>query len=202
MKPVSIVIIGPGGMGFSHLQDITNNERFDLIGIFDTNLEHAAEVANKFSTVHFDAAKALLDTPGLEAVVIATPYYSHTSYSIDAFSQGLHVLTEKPVGVHKNDIQRSLDAHRFAVAEAGKKSGPIFAAMFQQRTLGHWRKIKEIIDQGMLGTVIRATWIITNWFRIQYYYDNGGWRATWEGRGWRGVVESVPTQPRYVSVVS
>ena len=26
-------------------------------------------------------------------------------------------------------------------------------------------------------------WIITDWFRTQSYYDNGGWRATWKGEG-------------------
>ena len=58
-----------------------------------------------------------------------------------------------------------------------------FAAMFQQRTHGYWRKIKELIDEGELGRLTRATWIITDWFRTQAYYDNGGWRATWSGEG-------------------
>jgi predicted dehydrogenase len=30
---------------------------------------------------------------------------------------------------------------------------------------------------------MRTTWIITDWFRTQSYYDNGGWRATWKGEG-------------------
>ena len=55
--------------------------------------------------------------------------------------------------------------------------------MFQQRTHGFWRKIKEMIDQGQLGKLVRATWIITDWFRSQTYYNNGGWRATWKGEG-------------------
>jgi predicted dehydrogenase len=34
-----------------------------------------------------------------------------------------------------------------------------------------------------LGKLVRATWIITDWFRTQTYYNNGGWRATWKGEG-------------------
>jgi predicted dehydrogenase len=40
-----------------------------------------------------------------------------------------------------------------------------------------------MIDGGELGRLVRATWIITNWFRPQVYYDNGDWRATWNGEG-------------------
>jgi predicted dehydrogenase len=29
----------------------------------------------------------------------------------------------------------------------------------------------------------RITWIITDWFRTQSYYDAGEWRATWAGEG-------------------
>ena len=55
--------------------------------------------------------------------------------------------------------------------------------MFQQRTYGFWQKIKSLIEEGELGQLIRTTWIITDWFRTQSYYDNGGWRATWKGEG-------------------
>jgi predicted dehydrogenase len=59
----------------------------------------------------------------------------------------------------------------------------VFAAMFMQRTYGHYLKIKDLIDSGELGRLVRTTWIITNWFRTQIYYDSGDWRATWAGEG-------------------
>jgi predicted dehydrogenase len=43
--------------------------------------------------------------------------------------------------------------------------------------------VKSLIEDGELGRLVRATWIITDWFRTQSYYDNGGWRATWKGEG-------------------
>jgi len=55
--------------------------------------------------------------------------------------------------------------------------------MFNQRTHGHYRKIRSLIDEGELGRLVRATWIVTDWFRSQRYYDSGGWRATWKGEG-------------------
>ena len=29
----------------------------------------------------------------------------------------------------------------------------------------------------------RVIWIVTDWYRSQSYYDQGGWRATWDGEG-------------------
>lgn len=43
--------------------------------------------------------------------------------------------------------------------------------------------MKDILDGGELGKLIRATWINTKWFRSQLYYDSGEWRATWAGEG-------------------
>jgi len=95
-------------------------------------------------------------------------------------SRGVHVLTEKPIAVHTRDARKMIAAY-----EAAKQKHPdlVFAIMFQQRTYGFWRKIKDMIDGGELGRLVRATWIITDWFRTQAYYDNGGWRATWSGEG-------------------
>ena len=68
----------------------------------------------------------------------------------------------------------------------------IFAIMFQQRTYGYWKTIKQMINDGDLGKLIRATWIITNWFRNQSYFDNGDWRATWKGEGGGVLINQCP----------
>ncbi|MCL6633726.1 MAG: Gfo/Idh/MocA family oxidoreductase, partial [Alicyclobacillus herbarius] len=69
--------------------------------------------------------------------------------------------------------------------ETAKQQYPqlVFGIMFQERTLPTYRKLKEMIDGGDLGRLMRVTWINTAWFRSQAYYDSGGWRATWAGEG-------------------
>ena len=41
--------------------------------------------------------------------------------------------------------------------------------------------ITDIVDR--VGKVKHTHWLITNWYRSQSYYDQGGWRATWKGEG-------------------
>jgi predicted dehydrogenase len=122
----------------------------------------------------------LLDKCDLDAVIIATPHYFHTPISIDSLERGIHVLTEKPLAVHVKDGQKMIAAYEKARL---KYADLVFAIMFQQRTHGFWRTGKQMIENGDLGRLVRATWIITDWFRSQTYYNNGGWRATWKGEG-------------------
>ncbi len=68
----------------------------------------------------------------------------------------------------------------------------VFAIMFQQRTQHFWRTIKGMIERGELGRLVRTTWLITDWFRPQVYYDSGGWRATWGGEGGGVLLNQAP----------
>ena len=54
---------------------------------------------------------------------------------------------------------------------------------FNQRTNPLYKKVKDLIDSGDLGEMTRVIWIVTDWYRSQSYYDQGGWRATWDGEG-------------------
>ncbi len=111
----------------------------------------------------------------IDAILIATPHYAHTTIGIDAFKAGLHVLMEKPISVHKADCERLLAAYK-----GGKQ---LFAAMFNQRTDPYYQKIRQMVRGGELGRIQRIQWTVTDWFRSQAYYNSGGWRATWAGEG-------------------
>ncbi|MFW6292147.1 MAG: Gfo/Idh/MocA family protein [Spirochaetota bacterium] len=180
MKPVRIGIVGLGNMGSSHARDCNESEFVDLVALCDVDEKKLDEVGAQYSATLYPTAEKMMADADLEAVIVATPHYDHTPISIAAMERGIHVLCEKPVGVHVKDVRKMIDAF-----EAAKKQHPDikFAAMFQQRTFESWKKIKSMIDEGVLGKLVRATWIITTWFRTQYYYDTGSWRATWSGEG-------------------
>jgi predicted dehydrogenase len=55
--------------------------------------------------------------------------------------------------------------------------------MFNQRTRADHQQMKRLVASGELGEIKRTNYVITNWFRTQFYYDSGGWRGTWSGEG-------------------
>ncbi len=177
---VKLGIVGVGGMGSSHCDYLVNVPEIEVVGICDIIPERADKQATRFGTKAYYDHLDLFANSGLEAVLIATPHYDHTPISVHAFQHGLHVLSEKPLAVHVNDAQQSIDAY-----EAARVKNPdiVFGIMFQDRTVPGFRKIKDILDRGELGRLTRVTWINTAWFRSQAYYNSGGWRATWGGEG-------------------
>jgi len=103
---------------------------------------------------------------------------------IAALNAGVHVLSEKPIGVYTKNVEE-MDA-------LAKTSGLTYSIMFQQRTDPRHIKIKQLIDDGIVGELKRMIWIVTNWYRSQSYYDSGGWRATWSGEGGGVLINQCP----------
>lgn len=179
-------IIGVGGMGANHARSILAGKvpGLELVAVADKEekkMEPFPDVA------HFGSGEDLIESADLDAVLIATPHYSHTTLGIQALKAGLHLLVEKPISVHKEDCEKLIDAY-------SKDSGQIFAAMFNQRTDYRYRKVKELISSGELGTLQRLNWVITDWFRSETYYQSGGWRATWAGEGGGVLLNQCPHQ--------
>jgi predicted dehydrogenase len=174
MKKVRIGIVGLGNMGKYHARYLQEGKvaRAELCAVSDTV---AANLAPFKSIATFERAQDMMDSGAIDAVIIATPHYFHTTQGIDALDRGLHVLVEKPISVHKADCERLLAAHR--------NPQQVFAAMFQLRTDGKFKKIKQLVSSGELGELFRVSWIITDWFRTEAYFASGGWRATWKGEG-------------------
>jgi len=179
-EKAKLAVIGLGNMGSFHVRDLAGMENVDLAAVCDIDREKADRFGEQFSAPAFYDYREMLAKVGLDGIIIATPHYDHTPMSIDAFQRGLHVLTEKPIAVHVKDARKMVAAYL-----AARKIHPdlVFEIMFNQRTFGFWQKIKSLIDADELGQMVRASWIITDWFRSQAYYDSGGWRATWRGEG-------------------
>lgn len=179
MDKVRIGLIGYGGMGSNHCGVLSKGgvPGGELAAVCDIDPKRL-EVAKKNlgdDVKLFSDADDMIASGCVDAVMVATPHYDHPPLTIKALNAGLHALCEKPAGVYTKQVRE--------MNEVAAKSDKVFAVMFNQRCRPAHKKLKELIDAGELGELRRCCWIITDWFRTQYYYDSGGWRATWEGEG-------------------
>lgn len=184
-KTVRVGIIGIGNMGRAHVGNIIKGKvpGLRLVALADIRPEVKAEFPD---LAFFATGSELIHSGTVDAVIIATPHYDHTTLGIETLEAGLHLLVEKPISVHKSDCERLIAAHT--------NPDQVFAAMFNQRTDPKYIKLKELIDSGQLGEIRRIQWTITNWFRTDYYYSSGGWRATWAGEGGGVLLNQCPHQ--------
>jgi predicted dehydrogenase len=208
-KKLRLGIVGLGAMGHPHVGFALATPEVDLCALCDSDPARIEKVRESYYSDRaqaaeapaisasaqpvvrhgrppqdfpptFSNAQAMLESGLIDAVLIAVPHYDHEPIALAAFGRGIHVLCEKPLMVTTQGARRMI-----AGWEAARRSRPdlVFAAMFMQRTWGHWRKVKDLIDSGDLGRIMRTTWIVTDWFRTAQYYKSGGWRATWNGEG-------------------
>ncbi len=190
VEKVRIGIIGIGNMGSGHAKIIYDNgvDGAVLTAVCDINPKRLDWAKETFGdgVKGFDNGETLVKSGEVDAVIVATPHYDHPEFAIMAMENGLHVLVEKPAGVYTKQVKD--------MNEAAKKSNKVFGIMFNQRTNPLYRKAKELIERGELGELKRTSWIITDWFRTQSYYNSGGWRATWAGEGGGVLMNQSPHQ--------
>jgi len=177
MKPVRLGIIGMGNIGSHHAEYLLAGKikRCELKAVSDVFVDKLAPYQQRGLKV-FGDGEDLIRSGEVDAVIVATPHFQHTSLGIAAFQAGLHVMVEKPISAHKADAGRLIDVRR-------QHPKLVFGGMFQMRAESRYLKIKRIIEDGQLGGVVRFSWIVTEWFRTEAYYAGSAWRATWKGEG-------------------
>ena len=177
MDNVRIGIIGMGNMGQFHAKDIIEGKvaRGKLAAVGSTSPGKLAEFEKKGIKV-YGSGEEMITSGNIDALLIATPHYQHTSLGIAALEAGLHIMVEKPISAHKADAEK-------LIAKAKAHPDQVFAGMFQLRVEPRYQKIREIVQNGQLGDLMRVLWIMTDWFRSEIYFQSGGWRATWKGEG-------------------
>ena len=180
MEPsdISVGVIGIGHIGTAHAALIYKGEvpGLRLAAVCDVDPARLSYAESELpGAAVFDDWRKIINSGEVDAVIVATPHPLHAEISACSLQAGLHVLTEKPQDIRLSSAQRA--------NQAADGSGCVYAIMFNQRTNPLFIRLRELVRSGTLGRIKSSSWIVTNWYRTQHYYDEGGWRATWSGEG-------------------
>ena len=151
---LNIALIGCREMGWSNLRDTMNHPGLNCIGLcdIDSNIlaNRAAEAEKNWGRRPelYGDYRRLLERKDLDAVIIGTPDHWHCLMMTDACSAGKDVYVEKPIA---NSI-----AECDAMVKAAKRYGRVVQVGQQQRSSQMWRRMKEYIDSGKLGTIAQV----------------------------------------------
>lgn len=199
MDIVRYGIVGLGSQGTTYVTKIFDQGKAGdavLTALCDVNPEKIKNIQEKTTNKkieYFADYKEMLDSGLVDVMLIQSPHYSHPEIAIECFKRGIHVICDKPAGVYTKQVRE--------MNEAAVASGALFGMMFNQRTNCLYRKMRELIAAGELGQIQRVTWIITDWYRTQSYFNGGSWRATWDGEGGGVLINQSPHQLDLVSWV-
>lgn len=191
MNKIRFGIIGLGNQGNNYLKrfqagSIENGVITALCDVNPVKIEKVQERTTLENITYFKDYKEMLDSGLVDAVLVETPHYQHPEIAIECLNRGINVIVDKPAGVYTKQVRE--------MNEVAEKSKAKLAVLFNQRTTAVYRKMRELIANGEIGEIQRVTWIITDWFRTQQYYDSGSWRATWAGEGGGVLINQCPHQ--------
>ena len=137
-------MIGVGLMGRRHAENLTRHvSDARLLAVTDADESARERVAKELGASSSASVDALLDVPGLRAVVIASPARFHETHAISAARAGKDVFVEKP-------IAKTLDgADRVIVA--AREAGVRLQVGFQRRYDAPYAEARKLVSSGSLG---------------------------------------------------
>ncbi|MBN4064342.1 Gfo/Idh/MocA family oxidoreductase [Dehalococcoides mccartyi] len=148
-----IALVGCGGMGRRHAHGYIELRKYfdtvEMVAVCDLHHEVAATVAGEIGEATgstpdiYTDFDEMLSNADLDGVAIVTSTPMHHRFAIKAMEAGLHVITEKPMGL-------TLKACR-QMREASQKTGKVVAVAENYRRDPMNRMTKALIDAGAIG---------------------------------------------------
>ncbi len=169
MSKVGFGIIGCGNIGPIHAESLQHVPDAKLVAISDIVEESAKKLAGKYNAIAYTDYKEMLKRDDIDAVCLCVPSGLRAEIAEVCAAAGKHILSEKPLEVSTERIDRIINA----TDKAGVKLGCIFQSRFSEGA----QRIKEALDQGRFGTLALGNAYI-KWYRSPEYYASGAWRGT------------------------
>ena len=149
MKKLNVAIIGQGRSGYSiHGQHFLKDaERFRVAFVVDALPERREKAERVFGCRAFADYRELFDhRDEIDFVVNATFSYMHAPVAIDLLKHGFNVVSEKPFAGTAEQVDEMI--------AAAKESGRMLAPFQQSRVAPYFKKVREVIDSGVLGRIV------------------------------------------------
>lgn len=174
-RKIRIAVVGCGRISKSHFAALASfPDDLELVGLCDVDGAVARAAGSERSVAWFTSIDEMLDEACPDVVVLCTPSGLHAGQAIAAAKRGVHVVTEKPMATRWADGLR--------MVSACDEAGTYLFVVKQNRSNSTIQLLKRAIDEERFGQ-IHLVQINVFWNRDQDYYDQAGWRGTWEFDG-------------------
>lgn len=164
--PVRIAIVGAGKVSdYHHVPAIRIDPRAELVAVCDANNDLAESRRKDWGIEKVTTDyQTIVDDADIDALIIATPNFTHPEISIAASKAGKHVMCEKPLGLNAGQVRE--------MYESARDKKVVHMTAFTYRFAPAMRYIRSLLNAGDLGT--------PRHFRSQRFLDlpetSWGWR--------------------------
>jgi D-xylose 1-dehydrogenase (NADP+, D-xylono-1,5-lactone-forming) len=145
--------------------------KVDLVAVASRDRSRAEEFARTWEIERaYGSYEVLLGDPEIEAVYIPLPNTLHAEWSIRALEAGKHVLCEKPLSRHPDEVEAAFDA--------AERAGRLLSEAFMYRHNPQTKRLQELAAGGAIGELrlVRSTFSYA-------LYDTGNIRLNTDVEG-------------------
>ncbi len=146
-------MVGAGGIAQAYAQAFGDHPTAQLVAVCDTRQSAADAIAETLKCGSFADYREMCEQAELDAVIVCTPPATHPEITIDLMKRGLHVLCEKPLAIGVDDAHRMI--------RQADESGVVFTMASKFRYVDDVRRIKSIIESGVIGDVVLVENVFT-----------------------------------------
>jgi predicted dehydrogenase len=142
--PVKWGILSTANINRKVIPGAQESPKVDLVAVASRTQERADEYAGRWGIPQaYGSYEALLADPEIEAVYISLPNTMHSGWSVRAVEAGKHVLCEKPLSRHPEQVA--------AAFEAATAAGRLLSEAFMWRHNPQTAKLRQLVDEGAIG---------------------------------------------------
>ena len=143
---LKVAVVGVGGISGAHIPAWEEMKDAELVALCDIRPERMEKYEGKRCYTDIDE---LLKNEELDILDICLPTYLHADVACKAMELGINVITEKPVSLKNEDVERV-----YACAE---KNGVKFMVAQVLRFWPEYELLKEIYDTKKYGKLLSGT---------------------------------------------
>jgi predicted dehydrogenase len=141
-----VAMVGVGGFGGYRRDRMRESGLFEIVAAYDLNQQALADAEQRDGAKPVGSYAELLDTPGIEAMVISTGGKFHAEQALQAMDRGLHVFVEKPLC---STMEETL-----ALLKKQQETGLVVGMGHNDHSSDPgFKRLKELIASGELGNL-------------------------------------------------
>lgn len=146
-KKMNVAVIGCGYWGRHIIRNFNTSNSWNVLFVCDIKQENLDNIKQNYPNIEITTDYDLiLNSPEIDAIIIATPVFTHYELAKKALLARKHTWVEKPL--------TSTSAQAEELIELAKKNSVLLHVDHTFIYTSAVRKIKEIIDSGDLGDVL------------------------------------------------
>jgi hypothetical protein len=188
-EKLNIGVIGVANQGN---YDLTNVATQNIVALCDVDDEYLAAASQKFpQAAKFNDFRRLLDSKGIDAVVVATPDHTHAVATVAALKSGRHVYCEKPLTHTLSECRVVMDTTR--------KHKLVTQIGTQIHAGNNYRRVVELVRSDAIGPIAEVhVWVNVTYGGRERPTETPPVPGSLHYDLWLGPVDPRPYSPQYL----